>query len=82
MHPQAQAIMSAKSLDDLFSAPKDFAALSRHEQAEADADILWEDLPTFCDIAPPDTVGVWSWDQDRQIVGTCARDFAIEPRRD
>jgi len=82
MHPVAQAIMSAKSLDDLLAAIKSFAALPRAAQVEADADILWEDLPTFCSSSPRDTIGVWSWDQDRQIVGTCARDFAIEPRRD
>ena len=35
------------------------------------------DLPTFGGMCPEDTRGVWSWDEDRRLVGTCAADLEI-----
>lgn len=40
------------------------------------------DLPTFGGDEPPSTHGVWSWDETRLIVGTCADDFKIIDRAD
>lgn len=42
----------------------------------------WDNLPTFGGKEPADTCGVWSWDETRQIVGTCAEDILIENRND
>jgi len=39
----------------------------------------WDDLPTYGP-SPRDTVGVWSWDTTRQIVGTCSSDVEIVAR--
>ena len=40
----------------------------------------WTSLPTFGGDEPHDTTGIWSWDEDRLIVGTCADDVEIVPR--
>ena len=40
----------------------------------------WTSLPTFGGAEPPTTDGVWSWDADSLIVGTCADDLEIVPR--
>lgn len=40
----------------------------------------WTSLPTFGGEAPSDTEGVWSWDEDRLLVGSSASDLTIEPR--
>lgn len=40
----------------------------------------WTDLPTFGGGEPADTVGVWSWDPTRLLVGTCANDLRIVHR--
>ena len=41
----------------------------------------WDDhLPTFGGSEPPDTAGVWSWDVDRVIVGSCSAELSIEKR--
>jgi hypothetical protein len=36
------------------------------------------DLPTFGGVAPRDTMGIWSWDESRLLVG--AGEFKIEER--
>ena len=41
-----------------------------------------DDLPTFGGDEPADTCGVWSWDADRVIVGTCADDIEIIAREE
>lgn len=38
------------------------------------------DLPTFGGIEPANTTGVWSWDENRLLVGDCADDLEILPR--
>ena len=41
----------------------------------------WSDeLPTFGGKEPNCTVGVWSWDEESVLVGTCADDLKILPR--
>lgn len=37
-------------------------------------------LPTFVGEEPSNTSGVWSWDESRLLVGTCASDLRIEDR--
>jgi len=39
-----------------------------------------DDLPTFGGDEPDDTVGVWSWDAKRLLVGTCLADLEIVDR--
>lgn len=39
-----------------------------------------DELPAFGGSAPDDTAGVWSWDEDRVLVGSCADDYRIVPR--
>ena len=40
------------------------------------------DLPTFGGDAPDDTTHVWSWDEDRLLVGTCSDDYGIMTREE
>ena len=42
----------------------------------------WTDLRTFGGEAPADTSGVWSWDEDRILVGDGLADLRIEDRRE
>lgn len=42
----------------------------------------WDSLPTFGGEEPADTSGVWSWDEDRVIVGNCADDIEIISRKE
>lgn len=37
-------------------------------------------LPTFGGEDPPDTTGVWSWDETRLLVGPCFSELEIIPR--
>lgn len=57
-----------RTLDDLLR------AIQRGEQE------LTTDLPTFGGTAPRDTSGIWSWDAERLLIGSCADDLAIETR--
>lgn len=50
------------------------------DPAHTCGDLDWTSLPTFGGTEPRDTVGVWSWDADNLLVGTCASDLRIEPR--
>jgi hypothetical protein len=38
------------------------------------------DLPTYGGEEPVDTLGVWSWDKTRLLVGACSDDLEIVPR--
>ena len=42
----------------------------------------WDCLPIFSDKPIETTIGVWSWDDTRMIVGTCSYDIEIVPRED
>jgi hypothetical protein len=57
---------------------KDLLEFLTHDPRANDAD--WTSLPTFGGPEPCSTVGVWSWDADNLLTGTCARDLRIEPR--
>ena len=58
-------------IDDL----GDLLAVLRDYQPES-----LDDLPTFGGDEPDDTVGVWSWDAKRLLVGTCLADLEIVDR--
>ena len=47
-----------------------------------DPDQWSTDLPTFGGKEPVCTLGVWSWDETRLIVGTCNNDLEIVRRKD
>jgi len=42
----------------------------------------WDNLPIFSNRPIEHTIKVWSWDDTRMIVGTCAEDLMIVPRED
>ena len=39
-----------------------------------------DELAVYGGTEPDDTEGVWSWDAERLLVGTCSDDFEIVPR--
>ena len=45
-------------------------------------DQTMSDLPTFGGDIPSDTTHVWSWDEDRLLVGTCSDDYGIMTRKE
>lgn len=59
------------SLDDLHKLLRECGSLP---------DRVMETLPTFGGEEPESTSGVWSWDEKRLLVGTCASDLQIVPR--
>lgn len=75
----ADQIANAQSLEQL----RDLLNAATAEQnAEIDArPHLMTSLPTFGGIEPSDTVGVWSWDAGRLLVGENAP-FEIVDRAD
>jgi hypothetical protein len=42
----------------------------------------WTSLPTFGGDEPKSTLGVWSWDETRLLIGTCTDDLKIVLRAD
>ncbi len=74
---EAQAnIAAAATLAALMQALRDTRSLTSEEQDEID----WTDLQTFGGDEPDSTRGVWSWDADSLLVGTCADDLKIVSR--
>ena len=69
-------IAAATSLTALLQALRDTRSLSSEEQDE----INWTDLQMFGGAEPASTLGVWSWDEDRLLVGTCADDVRVITR--
>lgn len=70
-------------LDTLTSCPACLAGadpLDDDAPAHTCGDLDWTTLPTFGGVEPRDTSGVWSWDETRLLVGTCASDLWIEAR--
>jgi hypothetical protein len=57
-----------KNLDELFKSIK---------KGEIE---LSPQLPVFGGSEPESTSGVWSWDETRLLVGTCASDLRMERR--
>jgi hypothetical protein len=72
------AIAAASSLTALLQALRDTRALTHTEQDEID----WTSLQTFGGDEPDSTRGVWSWDAENLLVGTCADDLKIISRTD
>lgn len=68
------AVERATSLADLATVLRSYAP------ADTDRTIDWTSLPTYGGQAPADTQGVWSWDEDALLVGTCADDLTIVRR--
>lgn len=66
-------LAACEDLDDLLDLLRDRDA-SRH--------LDWTDLPTYGGEEPGDTGGVWSWDAERLLVGSCADDVRIVDRDD
>lgn len=71
-------INTAKNLIELKALLEESAKIER--DWDADLRIDWTNLPTFGGPDPDDTVGVWSWDADSLLIGTCVDDLAIVPR--
>lgn len=69
-------IAAATSLNALMQALRDTRNLTSEEQDE----INWTDLQTFGGDEPDSTSGVWSWDADNLLVGTCSDDLEIVSR--
>ena len=67
------AILTARNLSDLVEALRQTCALSPDDQDAID----WSELPTFGGAEPADTQGVWSWDADSVLVGSCADDLKV-----
>ena len=42
----------------------------------------YSSLPTFGGDEPSNAAGIWSWDEDSVIMGSCSDDFCIESRSD
>ena len=60
-------------------AAADDPAPSRHEESIMDFDFR---MPTFGGKRPENDGLVWSWDDERVIVGTCAADLEMRRRDD
>jgi len=45
-------------------------------------DQTMSDLPTFGGDIPSDTTHIWSWDEERLLVGTCSTDYGIMTRKE
>ena len=69
-------IESAATLADLLDALRETRDLDGEDRDEID----WSMLPTFGGEEPDSTRGVWSWDTESLIVGTCADDIKIVNR--
>ena len=70
------AILTARNLSDLVEALRQTRALSPEDQDAID----WSELPTFGGEEPADTQGVWSWDEDSVLIGSCADDLKVVDR--
>lgn len=46
--------------------------------SERDAD--WSDLPSYGGATPENTLGIWSWDETRLLVGECSTDLWLISR--
>lgn len=68
----AEQIAACTTLDQLLAV---MTAMSHDDDT-----IDMADLPVFGGPEPENTMGVWSWDAERLIVGTCSSDFEIVSR--
>ncbi|MBK5247495.1 MAG: hypothetical protein JJE49_09555 [Peptostreptococcaceae bacterium] len=63
--------MSAKNLEELYE------LMIKNDPSIMDKGSWSTSLPTFGGPAPSDTTEVWSWDETRLLIGTCASDLQI-----
>lgn len=76
----ASAVTDAADLDALLDALSELDASGVDSEASGLVDLT--NLPTFGGTEPENTTGVWSWDEDSLIVGTCLDDLRIVTRED
>ncbi|MCA9560385.1 MAG: hypothetical protein KC583_17670 [Myxococcales bacterium] len=74
--------MSTKNLRDAFPTLDRLFDGMRERDPRLNDERVWTSLPTYGGAAPASTVGVWSWDEQRLIVGSCADDIALVKRSD
>jgi len=55
---------------------------SMRSGALSGCDADWSDLPNYGGTTPENTVGVWSWDETRLLVGECSDDLVLLNRAD
>jgi hypothetical protein len=55
---------------------------SMRSGALSGCDADWTDLPNYGGTTPENTVGVWSWDETRLLVGECSDDLVLMNRAD
>ena len=55
---------------------------SMRSGALSGCDADWTDLPNYGGLTPENTVGVWSWDETRLLVGECSDDLVLMSRAD
>ena len=60
--------------------PTSLEELREGLRALRDVDTPWDRLPVFGGSTPDCTNRVWSWDDNRLLVGTCADDLVIVTR--
>lgn len=75
----AEAIEDASNLDDLAEALNSLAGIDPDLREAVEDEIDMTSLPTFGGPEPDDTLGVWSWDETRLLVGD-SQPFEIVPR--
>ena len=69
----AEQIAACTTLDQLLAV---MTAMSHDDYDTVDI----TNLPVFGGTEPHNTLGVWSWDAEHLIVGTCSSDFEIVSR--
>lgn len=73
------SFFAARDLDELFKQMLSVRGTDDNDPGLGD----WSNLPVFSKIPYGlSTVSVWSWDDDREIYGTCQDDLCIQSRRD
>ena len=71
-------------LDVLTTEPNSYETARAYGLPESahDDGVDWTSLPAYGGPEPRHTECVWSWDETRLLVGTCADDLQIVPRDD
>jgi hypothetical protein len=73
-------ITAAADLDGLLAAIRAIDAECRATETDPETVYDATDLPTYGGDEPANTSGIWSWDADRLLIGTCAGDMRIVAR--
>lgn len=61
---------------------EDLLAIMKSQVIGEEPMIDWSNLPTFGGPEPENTLGVWSWDPTRLLVGEGTNDLKIVPRKE